>query len=85
MVLKMLHKIFESIYLIWNKLPLQVKWLEDDGILEVYFYKKTEDGWHIYDTYHTIGVKDVVHKIEGPEYVQKSQTHWCYKFSASAL
>ena len=34
-------------------LPFQVKSVGDDGIIEVYFYKRTDDGWHIYAMYHS--------------------------------
>ena len=50
----------------------------DDDIIEVYFYKCTEDSWHSYDMYWFV---DIVRKIDGPECVQKSRTRWAYKFT----
>ena len=55
-------------------LPFQVKSMGDDGIIEVYFYKQTDGGWHIYDMYHTVSVEDILRRIDGPECIQKSRT-----------
>ena len=60
-------------------LLFQVKSMGDDGIIEVCFYKHTEDGWHIYDMYHTVSFDNIVRKIDGPECVLKSRTRWAYK------
>ena len=48
---------------------------------EVYFYAEGPDGFHLSETFHTVGNVDALRKINAPECVKKSRTRWTYKFS----
>ena len=60
-----------------------MKAVNEDDIIEVYFYKQMEDGWHIYDTFHMIEIYDIVQKINGSQCVQESRRRWAHRFFGS--